>query len=66
MSMGFERRGPLRRQSIAWLAVIAPHNADVWSRALAPLHEPGPSWAVLRLQRDGGEKARCSRRNPEL
>jgi hypothetical protein len=22
---------------IGWLAVIAPHNADVWSRALAPL-----------------------------
>jgi len=30
---------------IGWLAVIAPHNADVWSRALSPLHEPGPSWA---------------------
>jgi hypothetical protein len=32
---------------IGWLAVIAPHNADVWSRALAPLHEPGPSWAPI-------------------
>ena len=31
------------------LAVIAPHNADVWSRALAPLHEPGPSWAPISL-----------------
>ena len=34
---------------IGWLAVIAPHNADVWSRALAPLHEPGPSWAPISL-----------------
>ena len=34
---------------IRWLAAIAPHNADVWSRALAPLHEPGPSWAPLTL-----------------
>ena len=29
------------------LAVVAPHNADVWSRALAPLHEPGPRWATI-------------------
>ena len=34
---------------IGWLAVIAPHNADVWSRALAPLHEPGPSWAPISV-----------------
>jgi tetratricopeptide (TPR) repeat protein len=34
---------------IAWLRVLAPHNADVWSRALAPLHEAGPSWAPLSL-----------------
>src|SRR5450755_5123638 len=34
---------------IGWLAVIAPHNADVWSRALSPLHEPGPSWAPIAL-----------------
>ena len=34
---------------IGWLAVIAPHNADVWSRALSPLHEPGPSWAPITL-----------------
>jgi tetratricopeptide (TPR) repeat protein len=34
---------------IGWLAVIAPHNADVWSRALSPLHEPGPSWAPISL-----------------
>lgn len=31
------------------IAAIAPHNADVWSRALAPLHEPGPSWHPLSL-----------------
>jgi tetratricopeptide (TPR) repeat protein len=34
---------------IRWLATIAPHNADVWSRALVPLHEPGPSWAPITL-----------------
>lgn len=34
---------------LRWLAAIAPHNADVWSRALAPLHEPGPSWAPISL-----------------
>jgi tetratricopeptide (TPR) repeat protein len=34
---------------IRWLAAIAPHNADVWSRALVPLHESGPSWAPLTL-----------------
>jgi hypothetical protein len=34
---------------IRWLAAIAPHNADVWARALAPLREPGPSWAPLTL-----------------
>jgi hypothetical protein len=34
---------------IGWLAVIAPHNADVWSRALAPLHEAGPRWAPISL-----------------
>jgi tetratricopeptide (TPR) repeat protein len=31
------------------LAAIAPHNADVWSRALAPLHEAGPAWAPISL-----------------
>jgi tetratricopeptide (TPR) repeat protein len=34
---------------IGWLAVIAPHNADVWSRALVPLHEHGPRWAPITL-----------------
>lgn len=34
---------------IALLRVIAPHNADVWERALAPLHEPGPTWATISL-----------------
>ena len=38
---------------IRWLAVIAPHNADVWSRALVPLHEAGPSWAPLTLDPPG-------------
>ncbi len=31
------------------LAKIAPENADVWSRALTPLHEPGPGAAPLSL-----------------
>ncbi len=34
---------------IGWLAAIAPHNADVWSRALAPLHEKGPNYAPVTL-----------------
>jgi tetratricopeptide (TPR) repeat protein len=34
---------------VSWLAAIAPHNADVWSRALSPLHEAGPRWAPLSL-----------------
>jgi hypothetical protein len=34
---------------IGWLAAIAPHNADVWSRALSPLREAGPSWAPISL-----------------
>jgi tetratricopeptide (TPR) repeat protein len=34
---------------IGWLAAIAPHNADVWSRALTPLREPGPTWAPVTL-----------------
>ncbi len=34
---------------IRWLAAIAPHNADVWARSLAPLHEPGPAWAPITL-----------------
>jgi hypothetical protein len=34
---------------IGWLAAIAPHNADVWARSLAPLHEQGPAWAPLSL-----------------
>jgi hypothetical protein len=31
------------------LASIAPHNADVWSRVLSPLHEAGPRWAPISL-----------------
>jgi tetratricopeptide (TPR) repeat protein len=34
---------------VRWLAFLAPHNADVWSRALLPLREPGPSWAPITL-----------------
>jgi hypothetical protein len=32
---------------VSWLARIAPHNADVWARALSPLREAGPSWATI-------------------
>lgn len=31
------------------LHTIAPYNADVWSRALFPLHEGSPRWAPLSL-----------------
>ncbi len=34
---------------IAWLAIVAPRNADIWSRALNPLHEAGPTWAAISL-----------------
>jgi tetratricopeptide (TPR) repeat protein len=34
---------------LRWLAAIAPYNADVWSRALAPLQQAGPEWAPLSL-----------------
>ena len=34
---------------IGWLTAIAPHNADVWSRVLSPLHEAGPGWAPISL-----------------
>jgi tetratricopeptide (TPR) repeat protein len=33
----------------AWLAVIAPKNADVWARCLSPLHEAGPAWVTVSL-----------------
>jgi hypothetical protein len=32
-----------------FVKVLAPHTADVWSRALTPLHEAGPSWISLSL-----------------
>jgi hypothetical protein len=38
---------------IGWLAAIAPHNADVWSRALLPLHEAGPRWAPISVDPPG-------------
>lgn len=31
------------------VSVIAPANADVWARALAPLREPGPSWHPISV-----------------
>jgi hypothetical protein len=34
---------------LSWMRAIAPANADVWQRALLPLHEAGPSWATLSL-----------------
>lgn len=34
---------------IAWILHLSPHAADVWSRCLAPLREPGPLWATLSL-----------------
>ncbi|HZU81569.1 MAG TPA: hypothetical protein VE987_01575, partial [Polyangiaceae bacterium] len=38
---------------VRWLAAIAPSTADVWSRALVPLHESGPAWAPLTLDPPG-------------
>ena len=29
--------------------VVAPANADIWERALAPLREPGPSWHPITV-----------------
>lgn len=34
---------------IGWLQVIAPYNAQIWARALAPLHEGAPAWAPISL-----------------
>jgi tetratricopeptide (TPR) repeat protein len=34
---------------IGVVRAVAPYNAEVWSRALAPLHEPGPAWATISL-----------------
>jgi hypothetical protein len=31
------------------VAAVAPHTADIWSRALTPLREPGPAWVSLSL-----------------
>ena len=33
----------------AWLAAIAPANADIWSRALSPFHEAGPPMVPLSV-----------------
>lgn len=34
---------------IAWLERIAPTNADIWSRALLPLHQPPSAFATISL-----------------
>ena len=34
---------------LAWLEAVAPHRADIWSRALEPFGEPSPSWASVSL-----------------
>jgi tetratricopeptide (TPR) repeat protein len=34
---------------VGLLEAVAPYNASVWSRALAPLHEEGPRWVSLSL-----------------
>jgi tetratricopeptide (TPR) repeat protein len=34
---------------MAVLSILAPYNAEVWARALAPLHEAAPRWAPLTL-----------------
>ena len=33
----------------SFIRSIAPHNADVWSRALSAIGEPGPAWHPLSL-----------------
>ncbi len=33
----------------SWVALVAPANADVWSRSLSPLGLPGPSWHPISL-----------------
>ncbi len=44
---------------LGWLAALAPHNADVWSRALAPLHEDAPAWVPLTLDPFGSRIELC-------
>jgi tetratricopeptide (TPR) repeat protein len=34
---------------MGWLKLIAPYNAEVWSRALSPLGEGAPQWAAVSL-----------------
>ncbi len=34
---------------IGVLTAIAPKSADIWTRALTPLHEVGPKWVTLSL-----------------
>ncbi len=33
----------------SFLGTLARHNANVWSRALAPLHQIGPAWAPISV-----------------
>ena len=42
---------PLPRSVVA---AIAPASADVWARALTPLHEAGPSWITISLDPHAG------------
>lgn len=34
---------------ISVVRILAPETADVWQRALTPLHQPGPEWVTLSL-----------------
>ena len=36
------------------VAALAPANADVWARALTPLHETGPGWITISLDPHAG------------
>lgn len=33
----------------SWVLWVAPHNADIWMRALYAFGEPGPAWVSLSL-----------------
>ncbi len=49
---------------IGWLAVIAPHNADVWSRALSPLHERPTRRACASTRAHLARRAAVEARRP--
>ena len=46
-------RGHLVWMPMRFLEVIAPANADVWSRAALPLGEPAPAFAPLSMDPAG-------------